>query len=219
MNAPAPEADNQYSNSSGRSRGRAAGRFGRWRRGSGLLAMIGLIGAGLLLAAEFRPLYIVHVTTYGAGTSSVSTGSHDSFALVPIALLAVGLALVGLRQRMVAADAALAGLGIIVLLITLLGDLPDTRARGITHGLALASTTAAAGLYLETLGAVLLVGAAWRRSAVRGPGRAQRPAGDRGRACGCDPDRGRAKPGCSRESRHPDKQSVSRPTGRFRGYI
>lgn len=142
--------------------------------------MIGLIGAGLLLAAEIRPLYIVHVTTYGAGTTSVSTGSHDSFALVPIALLAVGLALVGLRQRMVVADAALAGLGVIVLLITVLGDLPDTRARGITHGLAFASTTAGAGLYLETLGAVLLVGAggaallsgAW---ADRTPRRRRRP--------------------------------------------
>lgn len=137
------------------------------------MAAVGLIGAGLLLAAEFRPLYIVHVTTYGVGPTSVSTGSHDSFALVPIALLAAGLALAGLRgralggpalgaggrQRTLAADAALTGLGVIALLITLLGDLPDTRARGITHGLTLASTTAGAGLYLETLGAVLLLGA------------------------------------------------------------
>ena len=159
MNAPAPEAENQYSKSSARSRRRPAGRFRPSTGGSWAIAIVGLIGAALLLAAELRPLYVVHVTTYGAGTTSVSTGTHDSFALVPIALLAAALALVGARDRTLAADAALAGLGVIVLLITLIGDLPDTHAKGIAHGLAFASTSAAAGLYLETLGAVLLLGA------------------------------------------------------------
>jgi hypothetical protein len=159
MNAPAPEAENEYSNSSGTPGRRSAGRL-RWSDGgSWPITAVGLIGAALLIAAEFRPLYIVHVTTYGAGTTSVSTGSHDSFALVPIALLAAGLALIGARQRTLAADAALAGLGVLVLLITLIGDLPDTHARGIATGPAFASTTAGAGLYLETLGAVLLLGA------------------------------------------------------------
>src|SRR5947209_16236068 len=91
MNAPAPEAENEYSKSPARRRRRSAGDFRPSDGGSWLIAAVGLIGAALLLAAEFRPLYIVHVTTYGAGTSSVSTGSHDSYALVPIALLAVGL--------------------------------------------------------------------------------------------------------------------------------
>jgi hypothetical protein len=156
------------------------------------VTIVALIGAGLLIAAEFRPLYIVHVTTFGAHATSVSTGSHDSNALQPIALLAAGLALARTRVRTVAADAALGALGVVVLLIAVIGDLPDTRAKGIAHGLAFASTTAGAGLYLETLGAVLLIAAGG--SGLLSGGLQRRPPRRRARRAG------RAGPGVSRRA-------------------
>ncbi len=155
MNAPAPEAENEYSKGPASPRGRLR----LSRRASWVIAALGLTGAALLLAAEFSPLYTVHVTTYGSRPSSVSTGSHDSYALIPIALLAAGLAVTCLRAPAAIVCWALGALGALALLIALLGDLPDTHAKGITHGLALASTTAASGLYLETLAAILLVAA------------------------------------------------------------
>jgi hypothetical protein len=52
-------------------------------------------------------------------------------------------------------------LGVVALLIALLGDLPDAQASGLVGSAATrfttASSTPSAGLYLETLGAVVLV--------------------------------------------------------------
>ena len=52
-------------------------------------------------------------------------------------------------------------LGLVSLLIALLGDLPDAQATGLVGslatGLKIASASPSTGLYLETLGAVLLL--------------------------------------------------------------
>lgn len=173
MNAPAPEAENEYSKGAGRPQTRRVAKSPRRSGASRLLALVALLGAALLVLAELRPLYTVHVTTYGAPPSSVSTGSHNAYALIPLALLAAGLAVVWMRARSAAAAWALTALGLIALLIALVGDLPDTRARGITHGIAFASTSAGPGLYLETLGAVLLLGAGGAAALTRLPGAAR----------------------------------------------
>jgi hypothetical protein len=176
MSAPAPEAENEYSKGPSRPRGRAKPRPGAFRLGAWAVAGLGVLGAVLLLGAEFAPLYVVHVSSYGARPSSVSAGAHNAYALVPIAVLAAVLALAGARRASHPALWALSALGLIAVLIAMIGDLPDTRARGITHGLAFASTTAGSGLYLETLGGVLLVAAGGlgllsRLSTRRGPRR------------------------------------------------
>ena len=169
----------------------------------------------LLLAAEFRPLYIVHVTTYGAGTTSVSTGSHDSYALVPIALLAAALALAsapGARAPALAACAALAALGVIVLLMALSATCP-TPARA-------ASRTGWPCQYNGRGRAV--PGDAGRRPAARRPAgpawcracsRADRGAGAAGGLARTRRARGRGSAG-PRASRHPDKASDNRPDSR-----
>jgi hypothetical protein len=58
---------------------------------------------------------------------------------------------------------ALAALGIATLLIALLGDLPDARASGLigssAGGYVQAVSKPSAGLYMETLGAVVLLAA------------------------------------------------------------
>ena len=187
MSAPAPEAENEYSKGGPSPRSRSGRRMPRPGRASWAVAAVGLVGAALLLVAEFTALYILHVSSYGAQPSSVSAGSHNAYAFVPIAVLAAALALAGARGS-VAALWALVALGVIAVLIAMVGDLPDTRARGITHGLAFASTTAGTGLYLETLGAVLLVGAGGagllsRLSGTRSPrrgGRREPPSRQRG---------------------------------------
>jgi hypothetical protein len=197
MNAPAPEAENEYSKGRARPPRRTGHGLPRRGRAWWAIAGLGLLGAVLLLAAEFTPLYALHVSGYGARPSSVSAGSHHAYALVPIAVLAAALTLAGARRGSMAALWALVTLGVIALLIAMVADLPDTRARGITHGLVFASTTAGAGLYLETLGGVLLV-------AAGGAGLLSRPSATRA-----------SRPGARREP--PARQRGARLDGRASG--
>jgi hypothetical protein len=120
----------------------------------------GLLGAALLLASEFTTLYTVHLASNGAQVNSVSTSSHDSYALIPIAIvvaiLALGAGLMGSRLSLLAVGV----LGVVTLLIALVGDLPDAQASGVVSSAGhyqSAKATPTTGLYLETLGAVLLV--------------------------------------------------------------
>ena len=218
MSAPAPEAENEYSKGDARPRSRSGRRTPRPSRASWAVTAVGLVGAALLIVAEFTALYVLHVSTYGAQPTSVSAGSHNAYALVPIAVLAAALALAGARRGNVAALWALVALGIVAVLIAVVGDLPDTRARGITHGVAFASTTAGTGLYLETLGRGA---AAWRR-AGRACSRGCRTTRRLGGPAGVSLRRGRAARACRDErpaSRHPDKASVNGSKPGIRGYI
>lgn len=126
---------------------------------AGILAG-GLLAAALLIASEFTTLYTVHLASNGAPLSSVSTSSHDSYALIPIAIvvaiLTLGAGVMGSRLSLL----ALGALGVVTLLIALVGDLPDAQSTGVVaaggrYQSAKASPTT--GLYLETLGGVLLV--------------------------------------------------------------
>jgi hypothetical protein len=123
--------------------------------------LLALAGAGLEVVAEFTRLYSVHLITYGSRIRTVSVGTHNSYALIPIALLAwalaLGPALAGTRSSALAAFAALAGLGILALAIALIGDLPDASSTGLTSHYVLAASTPGPGLYLETLGAILML--------------------------------------------------------------
>jgi hypothetical protein len=122
---------------------------------------VGVLGALLLLIAEFTTLFEVHTATSRQAVASVSTGSHHSYALIPIALLALALTVAGWRAQSRVALAALAWLGLIALLITLVGDLPNAHASGLVGSSATHFTSATSspgiGLYLETLGAVALL--------------------------------------------------------------
>lgn len=167
MNATRPEAETEYSRARQGSEGDSAPRerrSGGTRGGSSavlwLVFLGGLIGAVLLLVAEFTPLFTIHSSAYGAPVRSELTGSHQTYALVPIALLAAALTVIAVRSRSRAALFAIGALGLVTLAIALLGDLPDAQATGIVHsssGLATASSSPSTGLYLETLGAILLL--------------------------------------------------------------
>ncbi len=173
MSATPPEASTEYSRGSGASRagrGLSSGRSGAGRTGvdpgwsAALRATVlgcGLLGAVLLFVAEFTPLYTISSSTSSTALKSVSTGSHDTYALIPIALvagaLAYGAAVRGSRPALL----ALGALGVVTLLIALIGDLPDARATGVIGSSETHFTSAAAspkaGLFLETIGAIALV--------------------------------------------------------------
>jgi hypothetical protein len=144
----------------------ASGAVSTWRAPSpetvraGIL-VAGLLGAVLLFVAEFTTLFYVHSATSSTPVKSVSTGSHQTYALIPIALVAATLAIAVLRFGSRPALLALGALGVLTLLIALVGDLPDAQATGLigtptTHYVT-ASSTPSAGLYMETFGAVLLL--------------------------------------------------------------
>lgn len=172
MNAT-PGANNEYSRGSGDPRGGLSGRSGRFSGGigrrsggpaggaGGVIIAGALLGALLLLVAEFTSLYQIHVATSSTPVESVSGGSNNSYALVPIALMAgvlgIGIFRTGSRPALLAVGIV----GVVALLIALLGDLPDAEATGLvgsptTHYIN-ASSTPSAGLYMETLGSVVLI--------------------------------------------------------------
>jgi hypothetical protein len=180
MTGTPPEANIEYSRGSASSRGLFARRIGAKRSarsgaepsaeptgasGNRVLAdvilAIGVLGALLLIVAEFTSLYTVHSAASQSTIRTVSTGSHNDYSLLPIALLAVVLSLAGWRWRSRAALLAVGALAVIALLIALLADLPDAHASGLVGSAATlytsASTTPSAGFYLETTGAMLLL--------------------------------------------------------------
>jgi hypothetical protein len=125
-----------------------------------LVGLVAVLGAVVLLVSQFTTLYQVHVATAAAPIRSGGTGSNHAYALAPVAVLAALLAFVAIRQRSRPALAALGVLSLTTLAIALLVDLPDARATGlvtIAGHYVDASATPSAGLYLETLAAVLLL--------------------------------------------------------------
>jgi hypothetical protein len=141
-----------------------------------------LLGALLLIVAEFTTLFTVHVVGVSAPIRSVGTGSHDSYALIPIAALAVLLAWVAVSTGNRWALVALVAVGIAALLIALVGDLPDAQASGtigsVQAGFKDATDTASAGLYLETLGAIVFMIAGGCGLLLGAPGGARGPRAD-----------------------------------------
>ena len=170
MNATRPEAETEYSRAEPGQEGdfeRPQGRLGGTPRTSGgvlwIVFLAGLLGAAVLVAAEFTTLFKVQSNAYGAPVRTEATGAHHSYALIPIALLAGALTLTAVRSRSRAALVAIGALGLVSLAIALIGDLPDAQVTGIvrdSRGLATASSTPSTGLYLETAGSVVLLIAA-----------------------------------------------------------
>lgn len=161
MSASRPEATSEYSRASGARRG--SGGVAETASRPLAIAVLagGLAGAILLLVAEFMPLLQVHSSLHRAPIATLSTGSHDSYALLPIALLTAFFSFVVWRTRSRLGLLATGVLGLVAVLIALIGDLPDAQATGLVGSaashFAIATSSPAVGFYLETLGAVLLI--------------------------------------------------------------
>ena len=203
MSVTPPEASTEYSTGSGTSK-RVLGRFLQGRSGGrrrhperisdslrGAILAGSLLGSLLLVVAEFTTLFTVHIATSSAPIKTVTTGSHHSYAMLVIGLVVAALAVAFWRESSRPALLAIGLLGIVALLIALLGDLPDASATGLVGSSATryidASSTPSAGLYLETLGAVVLLitcgvgfialGSPIARRDARDPGSSTDPAG------------------------------------------
>jgi hypothetical protein len=159
-----PEAKPKYSRDTGDSR-RSARRRRAPRRQLPTAVRFAVLGGGFLAAAllivsEFAQLYSVHTSSTRAALQTVTVHAHNAFAMLPIAALAVALTWGATRDGSPPALLAIGLLGVIALLIALIGDLPDAQASGIVlraGNYEAASSSPSLGLYLETLGAVLLV--------------------------------------------------------------
>ena len=164
MNVSEPEAEAEYSRApavpDGHDRPVAGGTRGGWT-GVGLPVLAGtLVAAVLLVVAEFAPLFEVRTSARNGVVTTVGSGSHHAYALLPIALLAAGLAWAWWRSPTRLIALAMAVLGVAALVIALGRDLPDAQSNGIEHSGGTYVTAAAsprAGLYLETAGAVVLL--------------------------------------------------------------
>jgi hypothetical protein len=179
VNATPPETSSEYSRGLGPS-GPPAPDFSAGLRAAILGAA--LLGSLLLVVAEFTTLFTIHVEGASAPIKSVGTGSHDSYALILIAALAVLLAWAAVSTGNRWALVALVAVGIAALLIALIGDLPDAQATGtigsVQTGFKNASNTPSAGLYLETLGAIVLMIAGGCGLLLGAPGTARGPRAD-----------------------------------------
>ena len=120
-----------------------------------------LLGAVLLIVAEFLPLYEIRAITAVPEGGHKSTGAHHGYAL-----LVIGLALIPMSWGAVkggskpAAIAALV-LAVIALFVALAIDLPDLNETGlIGRTYDQAEARPRVGFFVETLGATLaLLGA------------------------------------------------------------
>ena len=171
MNVP-PEAKSEYSRGSGPSGGVFAPRRpcslapvsdGADATGAArtALALAALLGALLIVVSQFTALYHLHSTTSSEAIKTVGTGANHAWAPIPLAIVAVALAYAVYRHGNRAALLGLAALGSATLLIALLGDLADAHSSGLigsgAGGYIQATSTPSAGLYMETLGAVVLM--------------------------------------------------------------
>jgi hypothetical protein len=157
MTASRPEARTEYSRGTG-AVSRLPGPLQAVFRRPGAVAAAGaVLGALVLILAEFTRLYSVHVSTATLPVGSVTAGSHDAYALLPVAVLAALLGLGPGRRGSRPALAAIVVLGLFALALALLRDLPAAHAHGLTSRLALASTSPGPSLYIETLGSVVLI--------------------------------------------------------------
>ena len=141
--------------------------------------MLGVAAAALMVLTEVSTLFEIEVETAScsdladpdqADACETTGGEHHSFALIPVALLvvvmAVGAGLGGSRP----AGAALLAAGAGVLAYALIGDLPDTTKTGeIGSNFAAAEAVRGNGLWFEIAGGALAAVAGALRLADRRP--------------------------------------------------
>jgi hypothetical protein len=160
MNATPPEAGAQYSRATADSERPFRPSDERPGIVPALVLGCGVLAAVLLVVSELAQLYSVHIPTQRAALQTVTGGSHNAYALVPIAILALLLTFGAVRQHSGPALLAIGALGIVALVIALAGDLPDAQASGLVSQsghYVIASSSPSAGIYFETLGAVMLL--------------------------------------------------------------
>ena len=123
---------------------------------STLLLVPLLLGAALLIVAEFLPLYEIRVVTVVPKGGHHSVGAHHGYALLVIGLALIPMAWGAVRGGSKPAAIACLVLALIALFVALAIDLPDLNETGLigrTYDQAQARPRV--GFFVETLGATL----------------------------------------------------------------
>ena len=126
-----------------------------------LLLGLMLLGAVLLIVAEFLPLYEIRAVTAVPAGGHKSTGAHHGYALGVIGLAIIPMAWGAVRGGSKPAAIAALVLAVIALFVALAIDLPDLNETGlIGRTYDQAEARPRVGFFVETLGATLaLLGA------------------------------------------------------------
>ena len=142
-----------------------------------MVLALGVAAAVLMVVAEVTTLFEIEVETAScsdladvdlADRCNTTGGEHHSFALVPVAILtavmAVGAGLGGSRP----AGLALLGAGVVVLVIGLGLDLPDTTKTGeVGENFTSARAVKGTGFWLELVAGALALAAGGLRLVSR----------------------------------------------------
>ena len=126
------------------------------RRLTAILVAPLLLGAGLLIVAEFLPLYEIRTIAVVPNGGHKTTGPHHGYALLVVgaALLPMAWgAVIGGSRPAAFASLALALIAVFVALVIDLPDLNETGLIGRTYDAAQARPRV--GFFVETLGATL----------------------------------------------------------------
>jgi hypothetical protein len=120
-----------------------------------------LLGALLLIVAEFLPLYEIRAVTAVPEGGHHSTGGHHGYALLVVGLALIPMAWGAIRGGSKPASIAALVLALIALFVALAIDLPDLNETGlIGRTYDQAEARPQVGFFVETLGATLaLLGA------------------------------------------------------------
>jgi hypothetical protein len=120
-----------------------------------------VLGAVLLIVAEFLPLYEIRAVTAVPEGGRRSTGAHHGYALLVIGIALLPMAWGAVRGGSRPAAIAALVLSVIALFVALAIDLPDLNETGlIGRTYDQAEARPRVGFFVETLGATLaLLGA------------------------------------------------------------
>ena len=120
-----------------------------------------VLGALLLIVAEFLPLYEIRAITAVPEGGHKTTGAHHGYALLVIGIAMLPMAVGAVRGRSRPAAFALLALSLIALFVALAIDLPDLNETGlIGRAYDQAEARPRVGFFVETLGGTLaLLGA------------------------------------------------------------
>jgi hypothetical protein len=120
-----------------------------------------LLGAALLIVAEFLPLYEIRAVTAVPAGGHKSTGAHHGYALLVVGVALLPMAWGAVRGGSRPAAFAALALALIALFVALAIDLPDLNETGlIGRTYDQAEARPRVGFLIETLGATLaLLGA------------------------------------------------------------
>jgi hypothetical protein len=148
------------------------------------LAVLGAVGAALLIVSEFTTVTHVKVITVVLPGTAVSGFDQNSGAMLILGVAALPMLLGAALGASRPAMAAAALIGLIALLIALIGDLPDVTRVGtiLRERYEDAKAEPQTGFYLETLGAVLLLIAGGALLLVSGTGKSGAARRTRGEA-------------------------------------